>query len=115
MYGLWIVGGVVATGELLNAFSLARLVTPFATYVGTILLFVGAVCTHFFMKYRGIPWQYPRATPVHLKGLGPRSACFVLGIVLLLWYPRAKHLYNVMADRKMPQTQGPSVQFKRLE
>ena len=114
-YGGWTLAGVLAAGALLDALANAlQLVTPTGTYVGTMLLIVLTFGAHLLMKRRGVPWQYDSGIGVRLKGLGPSQLCFIVGIILLLWYPRAKDVFDMMAERKMPQS-GPSFQFKKLE
>lgn len=115
-YGGWTLAGVLAAGALLDSLANAlQLVTPLTTYIGTLALMIAATAAHLVMKRWGVPWQYDPGTEVRLKGLGPSQVCFVIGIILLLWYPRAKDLFDMMAERKGLQTQGPSVQFKKLE
>jgi hypothetical protein len=68
------------------------------------------------MKRWGFRWRHDAGVEVRLKGLGPSQFCFVIGILLLLWYPRAKDLFDMMAaERKSHKTQEPSVEFKKLE
>src|SRR5262245_37027122 len=110
-YGLWILAGVLLLGDVLNAVTNALLlITPIVTYIGTSLVVLIAVSLQVLLKYRGLKWRYPPGNPLRLRGLGPQAVCFVVGIVLLLWYPRAKDLYAVLAERRSPPTQGPSVE-----
>ena len=115
-FGLWTLVGVLLLGDILNAVTNALLlITPIVTYIGTSLVVLITISVQVLLKYRGLPWRYPQGSPLRLRGLGPQTVCFALGIVLLLWYPRAKDLYAALAERRPPPTQGPAVEFKKLE
>lgn len=106
---------MLAAGALLDAFANAQqLVTPRVTYIGTLSLAVLTVLIHWSMRLWGVPWQHTSGT-VRLIGLGPSQICFVVGVVALLWYPRAKDFYDIMSEPKPGNIVGPSVQFKKLE
>jgi hypothetical protein len=96
-FGLWILAGVLLLGDVLNAVTNALLlITPTVTYIGTSFVVLIAVALQVVLKHNGLPWRYAQGRPLMLRGLEPQAVCFVLGIVLVLWYPRAKDLYEEM-------------------
>ena len=114
-YGAWTLAGVLTAGTLFQSLSNAlQFITPRTTYVGTGILVVLMFGNFLIMKWHGIGWHYP-GVDVRLKNLGPSLVCFVIGIILLLWYPQAKYFFDRINDKGAHQTQDPTVEFKKLK
>ncbi len=107
-YGVWTLAGVLFAGTLSQSLSNAvQVITPHTTYVGTGGLILLTIGTLLVMKWRrGIPWHYP-GVDARIKNIGPILVCFVVGIILLLWYPQAKYFFDRIHDKETHQKQVP--------
>ncbi len=114
-YGAWTLAGVLTAGTLFQSLSNAiQYITPRMTYVGTGVLALLTIGNLLVMKWRGIPWHYP-GVDARLKNMGPILVCFVVGIILLLWYPRATYFFDLINDKETHQTQEPKETYEKQE
>ncbi len=92
----------LAAGALLQSLAIAlQSGTSITTYIGTIALIALTLSAHLVMKLWGSLWRHDAGIEVRLKGLGPSQVCFVIGIILLLWYPRARDLCSMSTLMKL--------------
>lgn len=88
--GRWIFFGLLAAGALLDSLSNAlALVTPALTYWGSGTLLLLTVTAHVYMRLRGVPVNHSGWT-YRVNGLGSQAIWTLVGVILLLWYPRAR-------------------------
>ena len=114
-YGVWTLAGVLTAGTFFQSLSNAlQFITPRTAYVGTGVLALLTIGTLLIMKSRGIGWHYPGGD-ARLKNMGPSLVCFVVGIILLLWYPQAKYFFDRINDKGTHQTQEPKETYEKQE
>lgn len=114
-YGVWTLAGVLTAGTLFQSLSNAlQFITPRTTYIGTAVLVLLMIGNLLVMKRRGIAWHYP-GVDARVKNMGPSLVCFVVGIILLLWYPQAKYFFDRINDKGTHQPQEPTVELKKLK
>ena len=90
---LVIVGVVLAAailaGSVLDAISNANaLISPGITYVGTVVLLIGYSTLHFVLRRYPLPWVV-KGEQIRITGLGGNQLAAVLGLIGILWVPRA--------------------------
>lgn len=90
----WILVGIVALGALLGALSDATaIVTPNVSTVGTITLVVTWLLAQIWMRRRQSRWRTSDGSQVRLRSWGSGTTAAFVGMIALLWYPRARDWY----------------------
>jgi hypothetical protein len=81
--------GMLALGSIADAVSNAlQLFRPVITYVGSAALAGGWLVTLIWLRVHPITWVARGGAEVRLRSLGPRFHLGVVGVGLLLWFPR---------------------------
>lgn len=100
--------GLLALGALLDSVSNAiTLISPTMTYAGTAALLVGVLIGQFVMHRFPVEWNV-KGQPTRLRGLGPSIFAGVIGMVGLLWVPRALELLQKPEVDRRPPTAATS-------
>lgn len=88
--GSWILVGILGAGALLDSLSNAlALVTPMFTYWGSGTLLLLTLAVHTYMRVWGVP-VVKHGQTYRITGLRGAVVWTLVGVLLLLWYPRAK-------------------------
>lgn len=123
-FAAYILFGLVAAGTLLDAFSNAfTLITPSATYIGTVTIIAGGSVAAVLIRRFSLRWISKGGKVIRLKRLGVQLKLALLGMIILLWVPRltdkdvaySRLQVHVEAERNSALSWGGSRNIDRSE
>lgn len=88
VYISWIITGIVFVSSFFEVFSNLKIIPPYITYGGTVVIFVISFAVNHGMRKYPVTWITNDGQQIRLKSLGAGSWLTLLGIVIALWIPR---------------------------
>jgi len=93
--------GLLFVGAVLDALSNAiNLITLSVTYAGSIILVLLLVPLQIQLKRRPLPWTTSGGHQIRISKLGATPVLFIIGAILLLWFPRLTKSGTVQSSPK---------------
>ena len=88
LYISWMITGIVFVSSVFEVFSNLKIIPPYITYSGTLVIIVVSLAVNYKMRKYPLTWITNDGQQIRLKSLGIGSWFTLSGLVIALWIPR---------------------------